>query len=166
MPGESCGQRSLVGYSPQGCKELDTTEQITLSLPDISLMISNVNNQSIYQWNPFPIAEWPLICFSKSHTRSRTLFASLYFPHVSSFLAWMECLGAGNHTTLLGSVSTLAFPMPFSPTTCQTRNMHPKGAELTGQTQVNITHSPRLNLEPPALPPCTLALMFVAIFLA
>ena len=25
--GESHGQRSLVGYSPWGCKELDTTEQ-------------------------------------------------------------------------------------------------------------------------------------------
>ena len=26
LPGESDGQRSLVGYSPQGRKELDTTE--------------------------------------------------------------------------------------------------------------------------------------------
>ena len=26
LPEESHGQRSLVGYSPQGCKELDTTE--------------------------------------------------------------------------------------------------------------------------------------------
>ena len=26
LPGESQGQRSLVGYSPWGCKELDTTE--------------------------------------------------------------------------------------------------------------------------------------------
>ena len=26
LPGESHGQRSLVGYSPWGCKELDTTE--------------------------------------------------------------------------------------------------------------------------------------------
>ena len=28
LPGESHGQRSLVGYSPQGHKELDTTEQL------------------------------------------------------------------------------------------------------------------------------------------
>ena len=27
LPGESHGQRSLVGYSPQGCKELGTTER-------------------------------------------------------------------------------------------------------------------------------------------
>ena len=26
LPGESHGQRNLVGYSPQGCKELDMTE--------------------------------------------------------------------------------------------------------------------------------------------
>ena len=27
LPSEPYGQRSLVGYSPQGCKELDTTER-------------------------------------------------------------------------------------------------------------------------------------------
>ena len=32
MPGESCVQRSLVGYSLRGCKESDSAEQITLSL--------------------------------------------------------------------------------------------------------------------------------------
>ena len=31
LPGEFHGQRSLVGYSPKGCKESDTTEQLTLS---------------------------------------------------------------------------------------------------------------------------------------
>ena len=29
LPGESHGQRSLSGYSPWGCKESDTTEQLT-----------------------------------------------------------------------------------------------------------------------------------------
>ena len=28
LPGEFCGQRSLVGYSPWGCKESDRTEQL------------------------------------------------------------------------------------------------------------------------------------------
>ena len=31
LPGEFHGQRSLVGYSARGCKESDTTEQLTLS---------------------------------------------------------------------------------------------------------------------------------------
>ena len=29
LPGESHGQRHLVGYSPWGCKELDTTERLS-----------------------------------------------------------------------------------------------------------------------------------------
>ena len=32
LPEESHGQRSLVGYSPQGCKELNMTEPLKLSL--------------------------------------------------------------------------------------------------------------------------------------
>ena len=31
LPGESFGQRSMVGYSPQGCKESDTTEQLIIA---------------------------------------------------------------------------------------------------------------------------------------
>ena len=31
LPGESCGQRSLAGYSPRGCKELDVIEPLTIS---------------------------------------------------------------------------------------------------------------------------------------
>ena len=30
LPGEFHGQRSLMGYNPWGCKELDTTELLTL----------------------------------------------------------------------------------------------------------------------------------------
>ena len=32
LPGEFYGQRTLAGYSPQGCKALDMIEQLTLSL--------------------------------------------------------------------------------------------------------------------------------------
>ena len=32
LPGLSHGRRSLVGHSSRGCKESDTTEQLTLSL--------------------------------------------------------------------------------------------------------------------------------------
>ena len=32
VPGEFHGQRSLEGYSPRGCKELDTTEWLTQTL--------------------------------------------------------------------------------------------------------------------------------------
>ena len=47
LPGESHGQRSLVGYSPRGCKESDTTEQPTLSLsPTLThLSFNDLNKQ-------------------------------------------------------------------------------------------------------------------------
>ena len=32
LPGKSHGQKSLVGYSPWGCKESDTTQRLSLSL--------------------------------------------------------------------------------------------------------------------------------------
>ena len=42
LPGESHGRRSLAGYSPQGRKELDTTERLhfhfSLSSPITSLL--------------------------------------------------------------------------------------------------------------------------------
>ena len=35
LPGEFHGQKSLADYSPWGCKELDVTERLTLSLLNI-----------------------------------------------------------------------------------------------------------------------------------
>ena len=40
LPGEFHGQRSLVGYSPWGCKESDMTERLTLSLPLSPLLLA------------------------------------------------------------------------------------------------------------------------------
>ena len=39
LPGESHGRRSLAGYSPWSCKELDTTEQLMLSLAKFSFYV-------------------------------------------------------------------------------------------------------------------------------
>ena len=36
LPGESQGQRSLVGYGPQGCKLLDTTEVTQYTQSDLT----------------------------------------------------------------------------------------------------------------------------------
>ena len=37
LPGEFHGQKSLVGYSQWGCKELDMTEQLTLLAKELHL---------------------------------------------------------------------------------------------------------------------------------
>ena len=50
LPGKSHGQRSLVGYSPWGCKELDTPEQIH------SLLWYTVTTRL------FVIREWGNLC--------------------------------------------------------------------------------------------------------
>ena len=39
-PGELHGQRSLAGYFPWGCKELDMTEQLSLIFKELSNLIS------------------------------------------------------------------------------------------------------------------------------
>ena len=49
LPEESHGQRSLVGYSPQGHKELDTTERLTLS---------HFMAQVTFQQRGRPMATW------------------------------------------------------------------------------------------------------------
>ena len=40
LPGESHGQRSLVGYSPQGRKESDTTERLHFHFPGDPLLLN------------------------------------------------------------------------------------------------------------------------------
>ena len=62
LPGESHEQRSLVGYSPRGPKEVDMTEWLTLSLfrwefhnRGLSLPFPSLHR---LQWNPFPLSTW------------------------------------------------------------------------------------------------------------
>ena len=49
LPGEFQGLRSLVGYSPWGCNESDTTETLTLSL-SLSMVEEVLNFISTRQW--------------------------------------------------------------------------------------------------------------------
>ena len=44
LPGEFHGQRKLVGYSPWGRKELDTTEQLILLDLITDILIQNLDN--------------------------------------------------------------------------------------------------------------------------
>ena len=62
LPGKFHGWGSLVGYSPWGCKELDTTEQLCW----FSLKLS----QSFWNkgWGPFPSHSAPHICGGWGHT--------------------------------------------------------------------------------------------------
>ena len=55
MPGESHGQSSLVGYSPQGHKELDTTERLHFFLYIYSYILNPVINQPMRGGSNFSI---------------------------------------------------------------------------------------------------------------
>ena len=52
LPGESHGQRSLIGSSPRGCKELDTTEQLTLTFNLIELNRFTLTAPNIHLEHP------------------------------------------------------------------------------------------------------------------
>ena len=60
LPGESHGQRSLVGYSPWTCKESDTTERLTLSLSRGSVLKILCVRPLVMnlQWRGFLNATW------------------------------------------------------------------------------------------------------------
>ena len=65
LPGEFHGQRSLVGYSPWGCKEPDTTEKLTLLLLDAAQtkqpeIVLSADQKCVQQFLPF--GELPFSC--------------------------------------------------------------------------------------------------------
>ena len=63
LPGEFHGQRSLIGYSPWGCKDSDRTKQLHTQAHDL------ITSQSLYLQTP---SHWGLQCFSLK-TRHQTV---------------------------------------------------------------------------------------------
>ena len=50
LPGKSHGQRSLVGCSPWGCEELDTTEDFTFTFHFHALEKEMATHSSVLAW--------------------------------------------------------------------------------------------------------------------
>ena len=65
LPGESHGQRSLVGYSPWGRKELDTAEQLTHMWPERSDVSFKFQQDC---WDIESMTKKPMRAGSLSHT--------------------------------------------------------------------------------------------------
>ena len=72
--GESHGQKSLVGYSPWGHKELDTTEQLTLSLSIYP---------KYYHFNRTLKEKLLIICFILFFISLLNLIYNIPLPHIS-----------------------------------------------------------------------------------
>ena len=73
LPGESRGQRSLVGYSPWGHTEWDTTERVTLLLllkvtlcDPVDCTVHGILQARILEWVAFPLSR------GSSQSRDRT----------------------------------------------------------------------------------------------
>ena len=84
LPGEFHGQRSLAGYSPLGHKELDMTEQLTLSLrskhqsgsPDKQIYILSICGELVP--GTFPPAN------TKIHRCSSPLYKIVQYFHITN----------------------------------------------------------------------------------
>ena len=64
LPGKSHGWRSLVGYSPRGCKELDTTERLYFTLYRWLLPWTHWTTASpiLITGSPGPRRPWAALC--------------------------------------------------------------------------------------------------------
>ena len=76
LPGESYGQRSLVGYSPWGCKELDTNERLTHT-QCVYLNPSFL----IYPSTPFPAGDHRFIFYICDSVYSRNKLLQVVSEH-------------------------------------------------------------------------------------
>ena len=63
LPGEFLGQRSLVGYSPRGCKGSDTTEQLSTLCIHIQLFMHQIF-PALNCFCPFVKNHWTFLCVS------------------------------------------------------------------------------------------------------
>ena len=60
LPGKSHGQRSLVGYSPRGCKESDMTETTEYSIHIVDICQSQSYHLSL---RPFPLGNHKFVFY-------------------------------------------------------------------------------------------------------
>ena len=96
LPGESHGQRILVGYSPWGCKESDTTEWLTLSLfplqnlPQLSLPAKLYSQSWSCTPDPSEHGQWftytPCPASCCSHIRALPSPSALHCAQASYYL--------------------------------------------------------------------------------
>ena len=103
LPRESHGWRSLMGYSPWGCKESDTTERLHFTLTGFNLHFSDnvVEYLSVYTCCVLACFTWSHVCLSLLPTLNQVyLFtyllllsyrSSLYIFEINPLLdIWFE----------------------------------------------------------------------------
>ena len=103
LPGESHGQRSLAGYSPWGCKELDITERLSVSTREKGIHRFGCGNEGIlmsrtelvlqisgvWGWESRKKIEWAELCL-----------ASWLPDNAEEVCMWMAELVEGLHQSI------------------------------------------------------------------
>ena len=79
LPGKFHGQRSLVGYSPWDCKELDTTEQLSMHAPRLDSSLASIDITGI------PVCKSDKKTKRKKKKKLSCGIGSFYTPHLESF---------------------------------------------------------------------------------
>ena len=74
LPGKSHGQRSLVGYSPWGHKESDTTEQLHLPEHPLHPQLHHRSSLEPRPWYPAACQRVPLVAPKSIHSHMFHLF--------------------------------------------------------------------------------------------
>ena len=106
LPGKSHGQRSLAGYSPWGCKKLDMTEQLLLSLVTEFCLFCNPRDcsrpgSSVHGILQARILEWVAIPFPKGSSQPKDRACVSCLLHCSRIIYHLRCLGSPNMITSL-----------------------------------------------------------------
>ena len=103
LPEKSHGQGRLVGYSPWGCRELDTIEWLsnTLVLLPLYLALCSWMLMLIFKTNPFPWGAfqrslWPRAS-PKTQDDAACLWLAAAHPPPSSVSHLLETLTVGTH---------------------------------------------------------------------
>ena len=136
LPAEFHGQRSLEGYSPRGCQELDMTEQLTLSLslfqiqhPGLLLPASPISLDLTEraEWTAIPVCgclgwhekqpkpEWPhkhVLSLSQPAHRKKILFMKS-LPSRSQLLKLPDTLVWLSAVTQIKELQHSLFPLLF-----------------------------------------------------
>ena len=89
LPGESHEQRSLVGYSPWGCKESDRTEMTQLTHYACTTQIKFQNLSSSQQKTPSPLSNHsPFPCSLQLLTTTNLVYVFVALPILVILYKW------------------------------------------------------------------------------